>query len=135
MNKCMICNEELYDKISFLNIFKLNYSVHDKCIKNIIINSDRTIFPITNNIVYYDYLFFELDSKYNLEYLEYKYLNILFDKILLNSDWSMIIYLEDGLFEGFSYSDMQILFSLANSPILIVSFIYYDLSTVIYENI
>lgn len=130
MNNCKICNEDLYKDISIRNIFKLNYTVHDKCINNLMINNDRLVFPIENNMIYYDYIFHHINSEYNMEYLESHYLKKVLSRNLDNSDWSIIIYYEDGLFTAFTDNDKLILFSLANSPILVVSLIYYDLSSI-----
>ncbi len=131
MNKCKICNKDLYQDISFKNIFKINYTVHSNCLDNIVINNDSAAFPIDGNTVYYDYLFFEIREDYNFEYLEEKYLSILIQRNIESMNWSILIFYERGLFDGFSSDDMQILFSLANSPILIISFIYYDMSIVL----
>ena len=134
MAKCMICNDDLYENISFTNLFRMNYTVHDNCVKSLIINTDRVAIPVEANIVYYDYLFYDINNDYNFEYLEDKYLERLYIRNLENRDWSIIIFYEEDLFINFSYSDIQILFSLANMPVLIFSIIYYDLSKFFYEN-
>ena len=135
MAKCMICNDDLYKNVSFNNLLKMNYTVHDSCINYLIINNDRAAFPMNDNIVYYDYLFYDLKSDYNFQYLETKYMSKLYDRNLDNKDWSIIIYYEDGLFADYSYNDIQILFSLANMPVLIISLIYHDFSEVFNENV
>lgn len=135
MKKCKICNEDLYRTISFNNLFRIDYVVHEECINNLVINNDRAAFPILNNIVYYDYLFYDRDNKLNIEYLENEYFIKLFNRNLVENDWSIIIVYSEGLFNDFSQDDMRILFSLANTPILIVSVIYYDFSTLFTSNI
>lgn len=135
MAKCMICNDDLYKNISYNNLFRMNYTVHDSCINNLIINTDRIAFPVEGNIIYYDYLFYDLNSNYNIEYLEEKYLRKLYIRNLENRDWSIIIFYKEGLFADFSYDDIQILFSLVNVPVLIISVIYYDMSKIFNENI
>ena len=135
MRKCNICNNDLYQMITFNNLFKLNYSVHDKCIKSLVINSDRMAFPVTNNLIYYDYLFYEINEKYNLDYLETKYMCDLLNRNINNRDWSIIIFYEEGLFGGFMQSELPILFALSKLPVLIVSLIYHDLSIIFNENI
>ena len=135
MSKCKICKGDLYQTISFQNIFKNNYSVHDECMNNIVINSDRTVFPITGNTVYFDYIFFEVNSRYDYEYLEQEYMHILLSRNLMNKNWSIIIQYEKGLFDAFSPNEFLILFSLASSPILIVSLVFVDLSVVFLEEI
>ena len=134
MSKCKICNKELYEKTSFVNLFTNNYTVHIECMNNIVINSDREAFPFEDKLIYYDYLFYDISPTYNFEYLESKYMNILFSRNLLISDWSIIIYYEEGLFDDFSESDLQILISLSNMAVLVISSIYYDLSRVFNEN-
>lgn len=129
MSVCKICNEDLYKKITFSNIFQFGYTVHSDCINNLLINSDRIAFPIDGNIVYYDYIFKDIKSTYNIEYLESEYFQYIFTRNTKEIDWSIIIFYERGLFDDFSEDDKLILFSLANTPILIVSLIYYDLSS------
>jgi len=130
MSICKICNEDLYNKITFSNLFQFRYTVHSKCVNKLIINNDRIAFPIDGNIVYYDYIFKDIKSTHNLEYLESEYFQYIIIRNTINVDWSMLIYYEQGLFDDFSEDDMLILFSLANTPILIVSVIYYDLSSI-----
>ncbi len=133
MEKCRICNGDLYEIISFENIFKNKYSVHTKCYDSLIFNNDRIVIPITNNIIYYDCLFLNINANYNSEYLEAIYMGNLIYKNMKNRDWSVIIYYEEGLFDGFLHNDMLILFSLSNFPFLLISYIYYDLSIIVNE--
>ena len=92
MKKCLICNKPLYEQISFNNIFRNNYTVHSHCLNNIVINEDKEAFPFEDNLIYYDYLFFDIDKTYNFEYLELKYFQILLKRNLDNNDWSIIIF-------------------------------------------
>jgi len=134
MSKCKICNKELYKKISFTNLFDNKYTVHIECLNNIVINNDREAFPMDGKLIYYDYLFYDINSTYNFEYLESKYMQILFKRNLISDDWSIIIFYVEGLFEAFSDSDLQILFSLSKKPVLIISILYSDMSGVFNEN-
>ncbi len=133
MKICKICNEDLYKDISFENIFKMNYTVHASCINNLVFNNDRLVIPINNNLIYYDYVFNELNQNYNTEYLEMKYMNKLLMNNIRKSDWSIIIFYESGLFDTFKGVDLLILFSLSNSPFLIVSLIFHDFSKIFNE--
>ncbi len=134
MSKCKICNKDLYEKISFDNIFKSNYTVHTNCVKNLIINNDREAFPFDEKLIYYDYLFFELNPSFNIDYLEFEYMHILLERNMLNKDWSIIILYEKGLFDRFNFSDKQILFSLSHLAVLIISIQYFRMETVFNEN-
>ena len=134
MSKCKICNKELYEKISFINLFNNKYTVHTECINNIVINTDREAFPVQGKLIYYDYLFYDINPTYNFEYLEVEYMQILFQRNLVNYDWSIIIFYEEGVFDAFSDSDLQILFSLSNKPVLIISIIYSDMSSIFNES-
>jgi len=135
MRKCKICNKDLYQTITFNNLFKLNYSVHDNCVNSLVINSDRIVFPISNNLIYYDYIFYEINDSYNLQYLETKYMCDLLFKNINNKDWSIILFYEEGLFGSFKQNEFLILFALSKLPVLIVSLIYYDLSIIFNDNI
>ncbi|MCK5762258.1 MAG: hypothetical protein KAH16_05110 [Candidatus Izimaplasma sp.] len=133
MTKCKLCNKNLFERISFSNIFNTNYSVHTSCTDSLVINKDRIAFPFYENIIYYDYLFYAVNSAYNIDYIEQKYLSILYIRNLDNIDWSIIIFYETGLFRHFCDSDLDILFSLANKPCLVISILYYDMSNVFNE--
>lgn len=133
MKICKICNENLYKDITFENIFKNNYTVHASCINNLVFNNDRITIPINNNLIYYDYVFQDLNENYNYDYLEMKYMNKLLINNIDKSDWSIIIYYESGLFDSFKDIDLLILFSLSNSPFLIVSLIFHDFSKIFYD--
>lgn len=133
MKICKICNENLYKDITFENIFKNNYTVHASCINNLVFNNDRIAIPINNNLIYYDYVFQDLNENYNYDYLEMKYMNKLLINNIDKSDWSIIIYYESGLFDSFKDIDLLILFSLSNSPFLIVSLIFHDFSKIFYD--
>ncbi len=85
-------------------------------------------------LIYYDYLFYDINPTYNFEYLEVEYMQILFQRNLVNYDWSIIIFYEEGVFDAFSDSDLQILFSLSNKPVLIISIIYSDMSSIFNES-
>jgi len=134
MTKCKLCNKNLYEKINFSNVFKINYSVHINCINKLIINNDRIAFPFYNKIIYYDYLIYDVNPTYNIEYIEHKYLSILYTRNMKNIDWSIIIFYEDGLFNQFCDNDLEILFSLANFPVLIISVIFYDMGIIFKDN-
>ncbi|MCK5388080.1 MAG: hypothetical protein KAJ22_02245 [Candidatus Izimaplasma sp.] len=135
MRKCVVCGEDLYKRITFFNIFKTKYFEHIKCINKLQFNNDRLIIPITNNLVYYDYLFIEIDSRYNVEYFETKYISIILDRNLNDSSWSILLFYKTGLFDRFSHSDFLILFSLSNLPFLIISLVYCDLSKILSDNL
>ena len=135
MEKCQICGEDLYQVIGFYNLLKDRYTVHLDCKNSLVINSDREAFPMSNKLVYYDYLFYNINESYNNSYIESKYLHILFERNLVQVNWSVIIFYEEGLFASFDGTDIDILFSLANMPVLIISILYKDMSTVFNENI
>jgi len=121
MRKCKICKQPIYAEISFSSLFKNDYIVHSNCVNSLLFNNDKEAFPFMNKLVYYDYLFWQVNPTYNLQYLEIKYGGILLKRNLINKDWSIIIYYEDNLFNRFKESDYQILFSLSPLPILIIS--------------
>ena len=135
MRKCEVCGEDLYKRITFSNIFKIKYFEHMKCMSKLYFNNDRLIIPITNNLVYYDYLFLEIDSRYNAEYFETKYLSKILDRNLQDSTWSILLFYERRLFERFSQEDFQILFSLSNMPFLIISLVFYDFTKILDDNL
>ena len=126
-------SSNLYKNISFENIFKTNLTVHANCVNNLVFNSNRLAFPINDNIIYYEYLFDDLNKNFNIEYLEAKYMGELVIRNSEKRDWSIVIFYECGLFDSFSSDDLLILFSLSNSPFLIVSLIFHDFSRIFSE--
>jgi len=131
MDFCKICNKSLYEKISFINIFKSNYTVHDKCLSNLRFNNDTLSIPIANNLIHYDYLFDYILDEHKSVYLEQKYMSIIYSRNLSTNDWSILIYYENGLFDDFSGDDFLILFSLSNNPFLVISLTYFELSNIV----
>jgi hypothetical protein len=135
MDLCKICNKSLYEKISFVNIFRSNQSVHDKCIENLSFNNDTVSIPIMNNLIHYDYLFDYILEDNNSLYLEQKYMSRILERNLDTNEWSILIYYEKGLFKSFSDDDFLILFSLSNNPFLVISLTFFDLSNIITINL
>jgi len=135
MDFCKICNKSLYEKISFINIFRNDYSVHDKCIGNLEFNNDTICIPIMNNLIHYDYLFDYIIEQHNSIYLEQKYMSIIYKRNINSNEWSIMLYYEKGLFDDFLGDDFLILFSLSNNPFLVISLTYFDLSSIIMHNI
>ncbi len=133
MNKCRICNEDLFNKISFTNLFNMNLTEHVKCRNNLLFNMDSISFPITNNLIYYDYAFYDLNPKYNTKYLETIYLGKIIKRNLENEIRSIILVYGDRLFSSFSGDDYKILFSLSNRPFLLISLVYFDLSEIVHK--
>ncbi len=74
MLECKICGKNLYKSITFTNMFKLDYIVHNECIDKLEFNNEEEIIPIESNTIIYDYVFKRLPTNFNKEYLEFKYL-------------------------------------------------------------
>jgi len=135
MEKCQICNIDLYRDITFENIFKINYQVHLNCLNNLDFNNDRTAIPINNNYIYYDTVFNNINEEFNKQYLEFKYLGEVILKNIENNDWSIVIIYSENLFSKFNKSDFLIFFSLSKAPFLFISLTDRDLSFIFHYNL
>ena len=121
MLDCKICGKNLYKNITFNNMFRLDYYVHSECIDKLVFNKEEEVIPIESNTIIYDYVFKELPSGFNKEYLELNYLNQVLEKHIDKKDWSMMI-LYDELVERFiQNNNPYLLINLTNYPILLIS--------------
>jgi len=135
MEKCQICNIDLYHIISFENIFKNKQETHKKCLEKLEFNIDRIALPIINNYIYYDYAFCNLDSDFNIEYLELKYLGNIVYRNMKTDDWSILLFYSENLFEKFNHNDFLIFFSLSKVPFLFISLIEEDISFIFHNDL
>ena len=56
MYECKVCNKSLYSKITFTNIFNLEYEIHSECVDRLQKNELDILIPIDENYVIYDYV-------------------------------------------------------------------------------
>jgi hypothetical protein len=124
---CKICGKDLYNNISFVNMFKMDYKIHSKCINKLIINTEDEVIPIESNIVIYDYVFKDLDYESNEEYLWFFYMKDIVKKHLENKDWSMMIFLDNQVYEFLNNFNPYLLINLSNNPILLISLVKTNL--------
>jgi len=118
---CKICGNNLFQKITFSNIFKFNYEAHRNCIHNLNFNMDEEVIPIDTNIIIYDYVFSDLVEGFNEEYIWSKYMSKLFVKHLENRKWSIVLFLDENIDYFMRSYNPYLLINLANNPILLIS--------------
>ncbi len=135
MDKCQICNKDLFQKITFENLFKHKQITHNKCVEELDFNNDTLAIPIDNNFIYYDFVFNELNANFNVDYLEFKYLGNILLRNLKEGDWSIIIFYDNDIFEKFNEIDYLVFFALSKVPFLFISLIEWDLSFIVIQNI
>ncbi len=123
MLKCKICGKNLYSNITFSNVFKMNYIIHDECTKNLQFNFEEMIIPIESNIVIYDYVFKGFNDFNDREYMWFKYFGKLLDKHTKIKEWSIIIITDEIVKYFFKNHNPYLVLNLTNNPILIISFI------------
>ena len=121
MLECKICGKNLYKNITFNNMFKMNYRIHNECINNLQFNINEEVFPIESNIIIYDYVFREFKENFNEEYLWCKYFNKVIEKHIDNGNWSIVIIYDENIELFFKNNNPYLLINLTNHPILLIS--------------
>lgn len=116
---CKLCGKHLYEKITFMNLFKMNYDIHDECFKSIN-NQEYLVFPVLNKLVYFDYLFEERFEKSDANFLYSHYSFILFERMLENREWSIVLILERPL----DSKTIALTLKLADKVLLIMNVFY-----------
>ena len=96
MDNCILCGRDLYEKITFYNLFKYHYYIHYDCMMKLNKTVNDT-FPFLNKIVSVEYLFAEVEENCNRELLFLYYGKELLDKVLNNSNWSICLYIDDTI--------------------------------------
>ncbi|KFZ26655.1 MAG: hypothetical protein KQ78_00972 [Candidatus Izimaplasma bacterium HR2] len=121
MLDCKICGKNLYKNITFNNMFRLDYYVHSECIDKLVFNNEEQVIPIESNTIIYDYVFKELPSSFNKEYLELNYLNQVLEKHIEKKGWSMMILYDELVKKFIQNNNPYLLINLTNYPILLIS--------------
>lgn len=121
MYVCKICSKNLYSKITFSNMFKLNYEIHINCIERLQNNVLDVIVPIEGNYVIYDYVFKHIPSEFNENYLWFCNFNKVLMRQIKNSEWSMVIIYDEFIETLMKTNNPYLLLNLTNLPILILS--------------
>jgi len=128
MYECKICGKNLYNNITFYNMFRTNLVVHNECIKNLNFNHEDESIPIESNIIIYDYVFKQIRDDYNEEYLWCNYFCEVIKKHIYNKYWSMLIIYDESVTNFLSNENPYLLVNLSNKPILLISLIEKDVS-------
>lgn len=121
MFECKICDKNLYNKISFSNIFQSNYEVHQECIDELIYNYDEEVIPIDGNTVIYDYVFKKLKGEFKQEYLWFYYFGKVLEKYMMKKDWSIVIINDKNMENFIDNCNPYLVFNLSKFPIIIIS--------------
>lgn len=133
MYMCKLCNNNLYKKISFQNIFALRYTIHPECEAKLVFNQAEIIIPIDSNIIIFDYLLMENPVGLNEAFIEMFYEGRLLEKHLINKIWSIVIMMDKKVDYFISNYNPFLLLSLTNNPILFLSLTESEIS-VLEEN-
>ena len=128
MLNCKICNKNLYKNITFKNMFRINYEIHEECNNYLVFNKEEEVIPIESNTIVYDYVFNDLNEGTDVQYLEVKYLINLVIKHIKKRDWSMMIYYDEMVEYFVKNYNPYLLINLTNQPILLISLVEKDIS-------
>ena len=121
MFECKICGKNLYQNITFSNMFKLNYEIHKDCMENLQFNIENEVIPIESNTIIYDYVFEKLNEGYNEGYLWINYFGINLEKHLTIGEWSIMIIYDKSIEYFMKNNNPYLLINLSNNPILLLS--------------
>lgn len=117
---CKLCGKHLYEKITFQNLFKYTYHIHDECEKTLNKNKEYVTFPLLDKLVFFDYLFEHAYEKADRDFLFDTYAENFYDRMFKNNEWSIVIFVE-----GILDSNTAILVTkLADNAILFCSIFY-----------
>lgn len=125
---CKICGKSLYINITFENMFKIDYNIHSECLNKLSFNEEAEVIPIESNTIIYDYVFNELKSDFNKEYLEFNYLIKVMLKHINNHEWSMMIIYDELVHNFIENHNPYLLINLSKYPLLFVSLEVEDIS-------
>ncbi|AIO18787.1 hypothetical protein KQ51_00907 [Candidatus Izimaplasma bacterium HR1] len=114
---CKLCGEHLYKNITFRNIFKSNYYIHEECENLLNKNSEYTTFPLLEKLVFLDYLFEEKYEESDSDFLFLKYGQYLIERMNVNKDWSVVMFVENEI----DSETMMLIINLAEKAILLIS--------------
>lgn len=114
---CKLCGEHLYKKITFKNLFKLDYDLHIECEDLLNLNKEYMAFPVIDKLIFLDYLFEESFEESDAEFLYNKYSYLLYDRLLNNKDWSIVMFCEFKI----ENDDMILVIELAEKSLLLLN--------------
>ena len=128
MYDCKICGKNLYNKITFVNIFKLNYNIHKNCIDKFKNNESNQMIPIDGNYVIYDHVLRNIPSNYNDEFIWFYFFSEVLIKQLSTQEWSMVVIYDNSIEKFIQHCNPYLLFNLTKSPILILSLVEKEMT-------
>ena len=114
---CKLCGEHLYEKITFHNLLKFNYLMHEECEESLNKNIDYLTFPLMDKLVFQDYLFDEPYINSDYDFLFDKYAINFYERMLKNDNWSVVIFVNRKL----GNNTMILVTKLADKAILFCS--------------
>ena len=91
---CKLCGKHLYEKLTFQNIFKLHYFIHEECEELLKKNDEYITIPVLEKLIYFDYLFEVKYDESDDDFLFEKYGQFLFERMIENTMWSIVIFLD-----------------------------------------
>jgi hypothetical protein len=118
--ECRICGKELYDKIDFRTVFKMNFKTHIRCDEYLKVESQYECFPILDLMVEYNY-FFLFQQDIIGDYIELFTVGKVLKRILCESNWSIILWMSISDFTTLPNTTQYLFWKLGKNEIKFVS--------------
>lgn len=106
--ECLFCGKSLYKHLSFNNLFKLSYIVHDNCLMYNLLEHQLTTFPLGEKVIQLHAIFKFYDKKMNENGLFLHYGNILY-QALLNTFPQDFLFFDERDKQQISTLDLQLI--------------------------
>ena len=114
---CKYCGKHLYEKITFRNLFKLRYYIHEECEEIVNVSTEYIALPVLDKLVYLDYLFDDRFEDSDSDFLFHKYGHLLYERFLRNEEWSIIVFIDEIL----SHQTIILILKLADKSVLLLN--------------
>lgn len=112
---CKFCGKNLYETISFSNLFQVRYQIHEECEKRIDAKKEMDVIPVENSVVMYDSLASVGYKETDIDFLFTTYMGEWFLKIKDLHNWSIIIFFDDYI----DTKDIVLVLSMANKGLIL----------------
>ena len=121
---CKVCGEHLYKDLDIRVLFKTKYEVHKVCEKYMHLESSLEVIPITNNVIYFEYL---LPYKINIneDYIFTHNILRVLEKYQATYLWSAIFIYDEEEYESLNDETKYLLLHLGQNPIVFISLYPY----------
>ncbi len=114
---CKYCGKHLYQEITFYNVFKWNYYIHQKCLQLMKHNHDYITIPVQNKTLQIDYIFPVKFNESDEEFLFLHYGRMLFERLPQTEKWSIVLI----DWEWLTPSVLGLVINLVEESLLVIS--------------